>query len=60
MSFHPNDLRRRGRAASTLVVLLIVFLTSGFFRSQVLQHQKYTLRAETNRLRELLCVKPYR
>jgi penicillin-binding protein 2 len=53
MSFHPNDLRRRGRAANALVVLLIVFLTSGFFRSQVLQHQKYTLRAETNRLREL-------
>lgn len=53
MSFHPNDLRRRGRVANALVVLLIVFLTSGFFRSQVLQHQKYTLRAETNRLREL-------
>jgi penicillin-binding protein 2 len=53
MSFHPNDLRRRGRVANALVVSLIVFLTSGFFRSQVLQHQKYTLRAETNRLREL-------
>ena len=53
MSFHPNDLRRRGRIANALVILLLVFLTSGFFRSQVLQHQKYTLRAETNRLREL-------
>ena len=53
MSFHPNDLRRRGRIASALIVLLVVFLTSGFFRSQVIQRGKYSLQAETNRLREL-------
>jgi penicillin-binding protein 2 len=31
----------------------MLFLTGGFFRSQVIQHAKYTLQAETNRLREL-------
>jgi penicillin-binding protein 2 len=53
MSFHPNDIRRRGIAANVLVSGLMFFLTAGFFRSQVLQHQKYTLQAETNRLREI-------
>ncbi|MFI5256063.1 MAG: penicillin-binding protein 2 [Gemmatimonadales bacterium] len=53
MSFHPNDIRRRGRAANIIVVGLMLFLTGGFFRSQVIQHAKYTLQAETNRLREL-------
>lgn len=53
MSFHPNDIRRRGRAANVMVVGLMLFLTGGFFRSQVIQHKKYTLQAETNRLREL-------
>lgn len=53
MSFHPNDIRRRGRAANVMVVGLMLFLTGGFFRSQVIQHTKYTLQAETNRLREL-------
>ena len=53
MSFHPNDIRRRGHAAMIGIVALMLFLTGGFFRSQVLQHAKYTLQAETNRLREL-------
>jgi penicillin-binding protein 2 len=53
MSFHPNDMRRRGQAATVAIVALMLFLTGGFFRSQVLQHAKYTLQAETNRLREL-------
>lgn len=53
MSFHPNDIRRRGHAATIGLVALMLFLTGGFFRSQVIQHAKYTLQAETNRLREL-------
>jgi len=53
MSFHPNDIRRRGIAANVLVSGLMFFLTAGFFRSQVIQHQKYTVQAETNRLREI-------
>ncbi|MBA3672297.1 MAG: penicillin-binding protein 2 [Gemmatimonadaceae bacterium] len=53
MSFHPNDIVRRGRAASLIVVGALLFLAGGFFRSQVLNHQKYALQSETNRLREL-------
>jgi penicillin-binding protein 2 len=53
MSFHPNEIHRRARAANVLVAAVLLFLTAGFFRSQVVQHQKYSLQAETNRLREL-------
>jgi penicillin-binding protein 2 len=53
MSFHPNDIRRRGQVAMIGIVGLMLFLTGAFFRSQVVQHTKYTLQAETNRLREL-------
>jgi penicillin-binding protein 2 len=53
MSFHPNDIRRRGLAANVMISGMLFFLTAGFFRSQVVQHQKYTLQAETNRLREI-------
>jgi len=53
MSFHPNDIRRRGQVAAIGIAALMLFLTGAFFRSQVIQHAKYTLQAETNRLREL-------
>jgi penicillin-binding protein 2 len=53
MSFHPNDIQRRGRAANVMIAGVLLFLAGGFFRSQVLQHQKYALQSETNRLREL-------
>jgi penicillin-binding protein 2 len=53
VSFHPNDMHRRSIAASVMIAGMLLFLTGGFFRSQVLQHQKYALQAETNRLREL-------
>jgi penicillin-binding protein 2 len=53
VSFHPNDMRRRGIAANVIVTGVLIFLGAGFFRTQVLQHDKYTLQSETNRLREL-------
>ena len=53
MSFHPNDIQRRGRVANVMVAGVLLFLTAGFFRSQVLNYQKYSLQSETNRLREL-------
>jgi penicillin-binding protein 2 len=53
MSFHPNDVRRRGIAANAIVSVVLLFLGAGFFRTQVLQHAKYKLQSETNRLREL-------
>ena len=53
MSFHPNDIAKRGRAASILVVGILMFLLGGFFRTQVLRYANYALQSETNRLREL-------
>jgi penicillin-binding protein 2 len=53
MTHHPNEIRRRTLAANVIIVGMLLFLTGGFFRSQVVQHQKYTLQAETNRLREI-------
>ena len=53
MSFHPNDIQRRGRVANVMVAAVLLFLSIGFFRSQVLDYRKYALQSETNRLREL-------
>jgi penicillin-binding protein 2 len=53
MSFHPNDVIKRGRAANVVVAVVLLFLAGGFFRSQVVQHEKYGLQSEKNRLREL-------
>ena len=53
MSFHPNDIVKRGRVASMIVAGVLLFLLGGFFRSQVLHHQKYDLQSSKNRLREL-------
>ena len=53
MSFHPNDVRRRGIAANVIISLVLLFLGAGFFRTQVLEHAEYKLQSETNRLREV-------
>jgi penicillin-binding protein 2 len=53
MSFHPNDVARRGRQASVLLLLVIGFLLSAFFRTQILRNQQWVLQSEENRLREV-------
>jgi penicillin-binding protein 2 len=53
VSFHPNEVQRRGRIASGLLFLTIVFLTGSFFRTQILQHSQWVLKSEGNRLREV-------
>jgi penicillin-binding protein 2 len=53
MSFHPNDIRRRGIVANVIVSVVLVSLGAGFFRTQVLEHAEYRLQSETNRLREV-------
>ena len=53
MSFHPNDIVRRARAAGIMVLGVMLFLVSGFYRAQVLQHDDYKLQSETNRLRQV-------
>src|SRR5438552_7873590 len=53
MSFHPNDIVRRGRAAAVLIGSALVFLLSAFFRTQVLHHQQWRLQSDENRLRQV-------
>ena len=53
MSFHPNDVQRRGRAAAFVISLALFWLASGFFRVQVLDSARYRLSSERNRLREV-------
>lgn len=53
MSFHPNDVIRRSRAAAMMVSGVLVFLLSGFFRTQILQHRQFATQSEENRLRQI-------
>jgi penicillin-binding protein 2 len=53
MSFHPNDVARRSRAASVLLAAAFVLLGSAFYRAQVLHHQEFEMQSEENRLREV-------
>ena len=53
MSFHPNDIQRRGQVAGALFGLVFAVLLGAFFRTQVLQHAQYVLQSEENRLREV-------
>ena len=58
MSFHPNDVVRRGRAASVIVCGVLVFLLSAFFRAQILKNEQYSLQSEENRLRQIPTAAP--
>jgi penicillin-binding protein 2 len=53
VSFHPNDVIRRSRAAAIMVSGILVFLLSGFFRTQILQHRQFATQSEENRLRQI-------
>jgi penicillin-binding protein 2 len=58
VSFHPNDVVRRGRAASVIVCGVLVFLLSAFFRAQVLKNEDFKLKSEENRLRQIPTAAP--
>jgi penicillin-binding protein 2 len=58
MSFHPNDIVRRGRVASVIVCGVLIFLLSAFFRTQIIKNQQYTLQSEENRLRQIPTAAP--
>ena len=53
MSFHPNDIQRRGRVAGGLIAVAILWLGIAFFRAQVLESERYRLSSERNRLNEV-------
>jgi cell division protein FtsI/penicillin-binding protein 2 len=58
VSFHPNDVVRRGRAASYIVGAVMVYLLIAFFRAQVLRNQYWVLQSEENRLRQIPTAAP--
>ena len=58
MNFHPNDVARRARAAGYITAGAILFLTTAFFRTQILGHKQWVLMAEENRLREVPIAAP--
>ena len=53
MSVHPNDIARRSRVASLAQAAIIVTLMGAFFKTQVLQHDRYKLQSQENRLRAI-------
>jgi penicillin-binding protein 2 len=53
VSFHPNEVQRRGRVARAAVGLTLLVLAAAFFRTQILEYSQYALQSETNRLREV-------
>ncbi len=53
MSVHPNDIARRSRVATLALGAVIVSLLGAFFNAQVLQHDRYKLQSQENRLRAL-------
>ena len=53
MSFHPNELQRRGRSAGILSGLALGVLLVAFFRAQVIEHAEFALQSDDNRLNEV-------
>src|SRR5687768_17999634 len=53
MSFYPNEIARRARVASLIIFGTFLFLVGAFFRTQVVQHARFALKSEQNRLREV-------
>jgi penicillin-binding protein 2 len=49
--FHPYLVARRGSVARRALLAVFGLLALAFFRLQVLEHDRYELRAKTNRLR---------
>ena len=58
MSFHPNDVARRGRAATIISTLVFLVLLVAFFRTQILRNDEFALQSEENRLREVPIAAP--
>ena len=53
MSFHPNELQRRGRSAGILAGTALSILLVAFFRAQVIEHAEFALQSDDNRLNEV-------
>ncbi len=56
--FDSYRVRERADIARFVLVATFLVLTGAFFRTQVIQHEKFQLRAETNRLRPIPLTPP--
>src|SRR5918995_322166 len=56
--FDSYRLRERADIARLVLIAAFVVLCSAFFRTQVIQHDKFQLKAETNRLRPIPLTPP--
>jgi penicillin-binding protein 2 len=56
--FDSYRLRERADIAQWILLLAFLVLAGAFFRTQVLQHEKFQLKAETNRLRPITITPP--
>ena len=56
--FHPARLQRRADAARWLLTGLFAILAVAFFRIQIVEHDRFQLRAEGNRLRAVPLASP--
>lgn len=53
MSLHPNDIARRARVGSYVILGAMALLLAAFFKTQVVEYRRYALQSEENRLREV-------
>lgn len=53
MSVHPNDIARRSRTAGWALAVIFTWLAGSFFKAQVLEHDRYALQSQENRLRSI-------
>lgn len=56
--FDSYRVRERADVAKLVLVAAFVLLIGAFFRTQIIQHEKFQLRAETNRLRPIALTPP--
>ena len=56
--FDSYRVRERADVARLVLMATFVLLAGAFFRTQVIQHEKFQLRAETNRLRPISLTAP--
>jgi penicillin-binding protein 2 len=58
MNFDSYRMRERADIARLVFIGAFLVLAAAFFRTQVLQHEKFQLKAETNRLRPISLTSP--
>ena len=56
--FDSYRVRERAEVARWILVAAFLVLSGAFFRTQVIQHDKFQLKAETNRLRPIPLTPP--